>query len=460
MIMRCAQVLFHLAVLVPAIACGQQTPRQTPKDAPAAATSDSPLLDYVAAPDDNFRWELRETLTVLNCDVLRLHLTSQSWHNVPWKHVLYLIKPPSLAADRQDAVMVVGGGSWRESWPENGPEQISLRGEAQLMANVATQFGCIIAVVTQVPFQPILDGKYEDEIIAATFAKYIETQDPTWPLLLPMVKSVVRAMDATTEATKEHWNADINQFTVTGASKRGWTTWLTAAVDGRVTAMAPMVIDMLNMGAQMKHQIDTWGDFSEQISDYTDLRLPEFLNTPRGEKLRRIVDPFSYREELSQPKLLIFGTNDRYWPLDACNLYWEQLPGQKHLLYVPNQGHGIDDYARVIGSVSALHRSLHGGSKLPGLDWSFMSGDKQVKLNVVAAGEIDTVRGWVANSPTRDFRDARWRERPCVRSAEDQWALSVTKPGTGFVACFAEAVCIADDVPSFFSTNVKIYPAD
>lgn len=221
-----------------------------------------------------------------------------------------------------------------------------------------------------------------------------------------------------------------------------------------------MVIDMLNMSAQMKLQVASFGGYSEQIDDYTDLNLPAALSTPAGQKLQSIVDPFSYREKLTMPKLLIFGTNDRYWPLDACGLYWDQLLGEKHLLYVPNAGHGIKDYARVIGSISALHRSRHGGKPLPVLDWEFAKAGPNVTLDVTAKGGVDTVHGWVAHAPTRDFRDAKWEQQACQTSGDNAWRLTVKKPEEGFMACFVEFVSNTDATPAFFSTNVRIFPAE
>ena len=51
----------------------------------------------------------------------------------------------------------------------------------------------------------------------ATFDQYLQTGEKDWPLLLPMVKSSVRAMDAMQSIVREKWGAPIESFTVSGA---------------------------------------------------------------------------------------------------------------------------------------------------------------------------------------------------------------------------------------------------
>lgn len=429
------------------------------QDVQRTVAPEKALSAYLDKADESYRWELREELEVGGCDVMRLHMTSQTWQNVPWRHVMYVIRPKQLDESRTDGVLLIGGGRWRAGWPDNGPESVELRGEAQLMAAVAQQFGCVIGVLLQVPFQPMMGDKYEDEIIAATFAQYLKTGDPEWPLLLPMVKSAVRGMDTIVAASEKHWQLTVNEFTVTGASKRGWTTWLTGASDSRATAIAPIVIDMLNMNVQMKHQLAAWGKYSEQIGDYTELDLPKYLDTPQGKDLQTIVDPFSYRKSLKQPKLLIFGTNDRYWPVDASSQYWEELEEPKYMLQVPNQGHSIDDYGRLIGTLASVHRSLHGDEKLPEMNWEFTENDGKVTLRIRAKGPVDKVSIWKAETSDRDFREAKWSQHPTKRIGDDLFEYELTKPSSGNVALFGEVLTRSKFMPGFFSTTVGVFSA-
>ena len=442
------RVLSCAVVIGAALACALALATATGS---LAAPSDA-LATYVARADKSASWKQVDSGTVGNVEYVEYLLTSQTWRGIEWKHQLFVLRPSNMVRDERHALLFVHGGRWKPEYEgERGRRQ--LPSEAMLFARLAESIQAPVGVLRQVPFAPMFD-RTEDALIAYTFDQYLQTGERDWPLLLPMVKSTVRAMDAMQSIVREKWGAPIDSFTVSGASKRGWTAWLTAAVDKRVMAIAPMVIDVLNMRAQMDHQRETWGEVSEEIRDYAALDLPTRLKTERGQELLSMVDPFSYRQLLTRPKLILLSTNDRYWPLDALKLYWSELPAPKHVLYVPNQGHGLRDAERVIGGVSAVHRYAAAGKPLPETTWTFASSPDQLKVQVKADREARKVLVWSAQSPTKDFRDAQWTARQCAKDAE-AYACSAARAQNAYTAMFAET-SFQDEGKLPFSTTTTV----
>ena len=261
------------------------------------------------SPDKSLEWHEVDSGKVGTAEYVEYLLTSQTWRGIAWKHQLFVLRPANMARDVRHALLFVHGGRWKPEYESERGQTTAAERSAAVRASCRSRSPRRSACCARCRSQPLFD-RTEDALIAYTFDQYLKTGEDDWPLLLPMVKSTVRAMDAMQSIARERWGAPIDSFTVSGASKRGWTAWLTAAVDKRVMAVAPMVIDVLNMRAQMDHQRATWGELSEEIHDYAAIDLPTRLATERGEALLSMVDPFSYRERLTQPKLILLSTND------------------------------------------------------------------------------------------------------------------------------------------------------
>lgn len=439
----CAAMLFAALVCVAAAVAARG----------AEQPDSGALMSYVARPDPSYTWREVAAGRIGSADYVELLMTSQTWRGVAWKHQLFIVHPAKVDRSSHQALLFVHGGRWKEEYEQPGPRP-KLPREAKIFARLAETLRAPVGILRQVPYQPMFERK-EDALIAYTFDKYLQTGDSDWPLLLPMVKAAVRAMDTMQQAVKQHWLTPIDAFTVTGASKRGWTSWLAAAADRRVVAVAPMVIDVLNIRTQMEYQRATWGDLSEQIRDYSNLDLPARLGSEQGRELLSIVDPYSYRAQLTQPKLILLSTNDRYWPLDALKLYWPGLPDPKHVLYVPNQGHSLRDVDRIIGALSALHRYSSQRKPLPHLSWSMEHASKELVFALQSDREPRRVVAWTAHSTTKDFRAAHWRSAKCTRS-RNGYACSAVR-GKGYTAVFAEtAFKDKHEMPFSLSTTVCI----
>ena len=263
-------------------------------------------------------------------------------------------------------------------------------------------------------------------------------------------------MDAVEELAAEQWNTPVEGFVITGASKRGWTSWLTAVADKRVIATAPMVIDVLNFRPQMRHQLDAWGKYSEQIIDYTSKGLiKEGDETPRDTHLRRMMDPYTYRKQLDLPKLLVNGTNDRYWVADAMSLYWDDLVGPKNVLQIPNAGHGLDGgHELTLSTIAAFFQHAVMKTPLPALEWKHTKADNGFAIAVTSSAKPRAAHLWVAYSDTRDFRESKWKSQK-LEGQSNSYVGSLTKPQTGHVAYYCELRFDAQGLPYSLCTVIR-----
>lgn len=422
--------------------------------AQAADTSDA-LQRYAHAPDGSYHWQLQQRGNYEGGEFVELLLVSQTWQAHVWKHQLFIYRPDGLI-DRSAAILIIGGECWDDALelpPTDGqPRQPPNAARWQKLAN---DTGSVVAVVLQVPLQPMFGELVEDELIVLSFKKYLETGEADWPLLAPMVKSAVRAMDAVHEFTAQQWSLDIERFTLSGASKRGWTSWLTAAVDDRVQSLAPLAIDMLNMRAQTLHQLRSWGTFSEQVADYTRAGLHVKMLTVSGQALTRMVDPYEYRDAVTQPKLIMLGTNDPYWPVDAMNLYWDQLAGPKYVFYLPNANHKLNEQARTANSLAALHLAASGRLDLPQLDWQFVTQDAALQLTIRSDVPPRSVRIWTAGAASRDFRSAKWESQP-AEERDNAWHFRLPQHESGYGGMFGELEFSSQAGPYWLSTNLRL----
>ena len=127
-----------------------------------------------------------------------------------------------------------------------------------------------------------------------------------------------------------------------------------------------------------------------------------------------MVDPFTYRDRLAKPKLLINGTNDRYWTLDALDLYWNGLKGPKYLVELPNAGHGLEenrDWA--IDGLGAFFRHVVTDRPMPQISWDLAGKARgEATLTIHAEPAPRSARIWTARSESRDFREAHWESAP------------------------------------------------
>ena len=251
---------------------------------PSATAKETALDRYVAKPDAAYEYKLISQYEGDGCTTYILGMTSQKFltekdvNRTLWKHWMIVAKPHRLKHDT--GLILIAGGSNGKEPPTKGDDT---------MAQIAAKTGSVVTVLKMVPNEPLQfvgeeRTRTEDSLIAYTWDKYLRTGDERWPARLPMTKAVVRAMDTVTDflSKPEGGEVVVDKFVAAGGSKRGWTTWSIAAVDKRIVAIVPIVIDMLNVIPSFKHHYRAYGFYAPAVGDY--------------------VEPYDYLERYTMPK--------------------------------------------------------------------------------------------------------------------------------------------------------------
>lgn len=317
------------------------------------------------------------------------------WLGLGWFHRVGVILPNNLRS-HEKAFLLIAGGSRRV---EDQSYYESFLDEMMQYLEIARKFEAPFVVVADVPNQPIW-GLREDALISETFKLFLEKREKDLPLLVPMTYGVIKAMDAVQDFLARK-GANVKYFMVSGASKRGWTAYLTAAFDSRVFAIAPMVFDNLNIKAQLEQQRRYYNGFSEKLKDYSERGLLEHPSDEASTELLEMVDPYALRLRLSLPKILVLATNDEYWTVDSANLYLDQLPGETYLFYSSNDRHELKNVAEIVQTVSSFFK-LYPNFPKPSFEYSGYEIRVRKEEGMVGA-EV-----WFARSRSLDFRSSVW----------------------------------------------------
>ncbi|KAK3579247.1 hypothetical protein CHS0354_033324 [Potamilus streckersoni] len=446
----------------------------------------TPLDDYVNAPDDHYIYQEIASFRGPDYTMYTYNMTSQKWKDERfvdrpiWWHYLTVTIPDKMVFD--SAYLLIDGGSNSDSLPSVTDPFVALT------TLFAASTGAISADLKMVPNQPIVFNadpekkkRGEDAIIAWTWKTFVMTNssDPEILLRMPMTKAAVRALDTITSIAASKVGRTVDKFFVSGASKRGWTTWTTGAVDKRVVAIAPIVMDLLNMVKNLHHHYQSLGGWTFALSDYYDVNFTSDLDNPNTQKMANIIDPISYNDRfINKPKYIITTGGDEFFIPDNSDYYFDQLKGPKYLRKLPNADHScVGHVIDLMFSLRAFFLSVMLNEPLPKMEWIKVTTSNGGKILLTLDRQPLTIHAFYAQTldgKRRDFRLLRgtpgnprkpqihpviWLTRDVTALGNGTFQVEFENPKEGWLAFFIQVAFpgLMDSVLEF-TTQAMIIP--
>ncbi|MCA9709680.1 MAG: hypothetical protein KDK70_27830 [Myxococcales bacterium] len=408
---------------------------------PQPAGSVDRLREYVQADDPAYTYALDSDLVGIGYTAYFIQMDSLQWRPDEeispsvWSHWLTIIVPDMPTTTKAHLVIVGGDVS----------DELPSMSELPLVAQIVAETGTPAAVLGQIPAQPSTapdrpEPMSEDDLVAYSWRKAMDTQDPTWAAYYPMTKAAVRAMDTTQDFLDQTLGLNPDGFIVTGFSKRGATAWLTAAADDRVEAVVPGVFTALELGTLAEQQFASYGHYAEAAQDYVDERVLQEVRSPEGFFLRGAVDLISYVDALTMPHYLLQASGDEFFLADATRAFLDQIPGESPQRIVPNESHGLGHNLQTnLSGLTAWYQAILAEQPRPGFTEEVTDG----VLTIQTDQEPSSVTLWMASNPdVPDFRydtiaDA-WQPTVLDPTDPQTYEVQLSTPDQGYDAHLVE----------------------
>ena len=403
-------------------------------------------------------------------------LSSQTWspqHQVSpekWQHnvIFYIPAHPQ----NQRALVIINNGTNNASSSMSASPPTDFTTE--MLTRLARETQTIVISVSDIPNQYLTfenDGKprREDDSVARSWALFMQAppQYQTLPLQVPMSGAVSQTLSLAEHELKA-WH--IKRFILSGISKRGWTSWLTAIADPRVDAIVPFVIDLLNQREALTHMYKSYGgNWPIAFFPYYNEKIDTQITSPQFAQLMQIQDPIayansSYKHRLAIPKYIVNASGDDFYTPDNSRFYYDKLPGQKSLRVVPNSSHyGVKTVATE--ALIPFVKRIQQNKALPAISVTQEKKTGEETLKIFFSESPVSIKLWSANNPlARDFRYAcniRYHASDIPLPDNHNLTVKLVDPTRGWTASFVEATFkdgYVSTTPVVISTD-EVYPA-
>jgi PhoPQ-activated pathogenicity-related protein len=160
------------------------------------------------------------------------------------------------------------------------------------------------------------------------------------------------------------------------------------------------------------------------------------------------------------PKLIVSSAGDQFFLPDSSQFYFDDLPGEKYLRYVPNTDHSLRG-SDALESLTAFYHAAANGIARPRFDWSFES-DGAIRVRPL--DKPTAVKLWRAHNPRhRDFRldsvGPIYKSSDMTPEADGSYLARAETPESGFAAYFVELTFPSQlKYPFKFTTGVRVTP--